>query len=127
MEINRVSAHSRNSTSVCFWDPRLRSRSEVELNHWHGMASLVRHMQRYRSDKLSVPVCFSTLHFSRALYVSFHLTSKPNLQVQYRVTKVTGHMGWVDFEFGRFTVCPILLGQMGIWQNRKGNMVDHPI
>ena len=39
-----------------------------------------------------------------------------------------GHgLGWVDFDFGCYTVFPILLGQMGIWQNPLGNMVEHPI
>ena len=36
---------------------------------------------------------------------------------KYRVTLVVAHLGWVDFDFSHSTVCPILLGQMGIWQN----------
>ena len=27
------------------------------------------------------------------------------------------HMGWVDFDLGCSTICPILFGQMRIWQN----------
>ena len=30
-------------------------------------------------------------------------------------------MRWVDLDFGYSTVYPILLGQMGIWQNHLGN------
>ena len=37
-----------------------------------------------------------------------------------RVTIVVGDMGWVDPDFGYSTVCPILLGQMRIWQNWLG-------
>ena len=27
-------------------------------------------------------------------------------------------LGWVDLDFDRSTVCPILTGQMGIWQKQ---------
>ena len=37
-----------------------------------------------------------------------------------RVTIVVGDMGWVDPDFEYSTVCPILLGQMRIWQNWLG-------
>ena len=45
----------------------------------------------------------------------------------YRVTLVVMDLGWVDFHFGHSTVCLVLLGQLGIWQNRLGKMVvrDH--
>ena len=37
-------------------------------------------------------------------------------------------LGWVDFRFGCSTVCPNLIGQMGICQlaEQIGNMVEHP-
>ena len=36
----------------------------------------------------------------------------------YRVGMVVSYMGWVYFDFGHSTVCPALLGKMGVWQNR---------
>ena len=30
---------------------------------------------------------------------------------------VVRYLGWVDIEYGHSTVCPVLLGQMKIWQN----------
>ena len=30
----------------------------------------------------------------------------------YRVTLVVAHLGWVDYDFGYSTVCPVLLGQV---------------
>ena len=36
---------------------------------------------------------------------------------QYRVTLVVAHLGSVDYDFGHSTACPVLIGQMGIWQN----------
>ena len=35
-------------------------------------------------------------------------------QYMYRVTLVVAHMGWVDYDFGHSTVCPVPLGQIGI-------------
>ena len=39
---------------------------------------------------------------------------------KYWVTKVVWDMSRVDLDFGCCTVCPILLGEMEIWQNRLG-------
>ena len=39
----------------------------------------------------------------------------------YRVTMVVAYLGWVDYDFGHSSVCLVLLGQMGIWQNRLVN------
>ena len=42
---------------------------------------------------------------------------------------VHGYMGCVDFDFGHYTVCPVLLGQMGIWAVLAvllGKMMEHP-
>ena len=36
----------------------------------------------------------------------------------YRVTLVVTYLGWVESDLFHSTVCPVLLGQMGIWQNR---------
>ena len=36
------------------------------------------------------------------------------------VVKVA-YLGWVDYDFGHSSVCLVLLGQMGIWQNRPVN------
>ena len=47
----------------------------------------------------------------------------------YRVGMVAGYMGCVDFDFGHYTVCPVLLGQMGIWAVLAvllGKMMEHP-
>ena len=30
-------------------------------------------------------------------------------------------LGWVDYDIGHFSVCPFLLGQLKIWQNRLDN------
>ena len=30
-------------------------------------------------------------------------------------------LGWVDFDFYCYTVCPILLGLTGIWQKHLGS------
>ena len=35
----------------------------------------------------------------------------------YRVRKVVVDLGWVDIYFGCSTTCPILLGQLEVWQN----------
>ena len=43
------------------------------------------------------------------------------MSVLYRVTLVVADLGWVDYDFGHSTVCQVLLGQTGIWQNRLGN------
>ena len=34
-------------------------------------------------------------------------------------------LGFVDLDFECSTVCPTLLGPMGIWQKRLGKMVEH--
>ena len=34
-------------------------------------------------------------------------------------------LGFVDLDFECSTVCPTLLGLMGIWQKRLGMMVEH--
>ena len=34
----------------------------------------------------------------------------------YRVTLVVEYLGWVDYDFGHSTFCPVPLGHMGIWQ-----------
>ena len=39
----------------------------------------------------------------------------------YRVTLVVTYLGWVESDLFHCTVCPVLLGQMGIWQNRLVN------
>ena len=40
----------------------------------------------------------------------------------YRVIHLLGEdLGWVDFDFSCSTICPILLGLLGIWQNRLGS------
>ena len=39
----------------------------------------------------------------------------------YRVTLVVEYLGWVDYDSGHSSVCLVLLGQMGIWQNRLVN------
>ena len=69
----------------------------------------------------------ASLQFSEKLAENLSNMYKPYSLTKYRVTKVVGDMGWVDFDFGCYTVFPILLGQMGIWQNPLGNMVEHPI
>ena len=33
----------------------------------------------------------------------------------YRVTLVVGRLGWIDYDFGHSTVCPVLLGHKGIF------------
>ena len=43
--------------------------------------------------------------------------SRPEIMI-YRVTLVVAYLGWVDYEFGKSSVCLVLLGQMGAWQNR---------
>ena len=30
-------------------------------------------------------------------------------------------LGLVDLDFGHFTTCPVVLGQMGFWLNRLGS------
>ena len=35
----------------------------------------------------------------------------------YRVGQVVVDLGWVDIDFGHFATCPILLGQLEVWQN----------
>ena len=37
---------------------------------------------------------------------------------RYRVTHLLANLGWVDLGFDCSTVCPILLGLVGIWQKR---------
>ena len=39
----------------------------------------------------------------------------------YRVALVVADLGLVDCDIGHSTVCPILLGQNGNWQNSQGN------
>ena len=39
---------------------------------------------------------------------------------KYRVAHLVVNLGWVDMDFECSTVCPILLGLMGIWQKRLG-------
>ena len=34
-------------------------------------------------------------------------------------------MSWADYDLRHSTVCPVLLGQMGIWQNLLVKMVVH--
>ena len=48
------------------------------------------------------------------------MTLGQRYEFSYRLTMVVGDMGLVDMDFGRSTVCPTLLGQMIIWQNRLG-------
>ena len=38
-------------------------------------------------------------------------------QKWYRVTLVVAFLGWVDYDVGHSTTCPVLLGQMGVWLN----------
>ena len=49
------------------------------------------------------------------------LVLKPRLaglvEMGYRVSHHLSDLGWVDFDFGCFIVCLILLGQMRVWQN----------
>ena len=35
----------------------------------------------------------------------------------YREGNLLGYLGWVDFDIGCSTICLILLGVMGSWQN----------
>ena len=35
----------------------------------------------------------------------------------YRVGQVVVDLGWVDIDFGHSTTCPILIGQLEVWQN----------
>ena len=35
---------------------------------------------------------------------------------KYRVTHLLANLGWVDLDFDCYTVCPILLRLVGIWQ-----------
>ena len=35
----------------------------------------------------------------------------------YRVGQVVVGLGWVDIDFVHSTTCPILLGQLDVWQN----------
>ena len=39
----------------------------------------------------------------------------------YRVAHLVVHLGWVDLEFESSTVCLILPGLVGIWQERLGS------
>ena len=39
------------------------------------------------------------------------------ISVFYRVSHLVSDLGWVDFDFDYSTVCLILLGLMGKWQN----------
>ena len=41
--------------------------------------------------------------------------------IALQVTLVVTYLGWVDYDFGHSFVWLILLGQMGIWQNRLVN------
>ena len=38
-------------------------------------------------------------------------------KTKYRVTHLLANLGWVDFDFGCSTLCLVLLGLMGSWQN----------
>ena len=35
----------------------------------------------------------------------------------YRVGQVVEDLGWVDIDFGHSAPCPVLLGQLEVWQN----------
>ena len=35
------------------------------------------------------------------------------------------HLGWVDINFGRSATCLILLGQLEVWQNELGRVIEY--
>ena len=43
------------------------------------------------------------------------------LHCMYMVSYLLMDLGWVDYDFECFTVCPILPGLTGIWQKRLGS------
>ena len=42
----------------------------------------------------------------------------------YRVIHLLCDLGWVEFDISCSTVCPVLLGLMGIWQKWLGSWVS---
>ena len=50
----------------------------------------------------------------------FYHKASPSLS-PYRVIHLLWDLGWVGLEFSCSTVCPVLLGLMGIWQKRISN------
>ena len=52
--------------------------------------------------------CFTSRHFE---------TFFCYMKTLYRVRHNVSDLGWVDFDFGYYMVCLILLGLMGKWQN----------
>ena len=53
--------------------------------------------------------------------------SRAKIQIQiFRVTHLLANLGWVDLDFGCQTLCLVLPGLMGNWQNWLGKMVEHP-
>ena len=52
-----------------------------------------------------------------------------NKYYDFRVIHLLLDLSWVDFDFSYSTVCPVLLGLMGIWQKRLCSwwkMLEHP-
>ena len=43
----------------------------------------------------------------------------------YRVAHLVADLGWLDLDLEYSTICPILLGWMGIRQKKQGKLVEH--
>ena len=50
-----------------------------------------------------------------------HPTDESQVRDQYRVSHLVVHLDWVDLKFECSTVCLILPGLVGIWQEQLGS------